>query len=100
MNHDCDSYRWPHSRAQATGRVADTLHEAAFVPREPHLHRTRSSRKSSRLTHAEREANAPERAEAQSPGGEYSDHRPVGHDGRQNSPRAEPVAQPSTGHLK
>ena len=100
MNHDCDGDGRANGRAQAAGRVADSLHKAAFVAWEPHLHRPRCSRKRSRLTYAEREANAPERTEAQSFGCKYSDHRPVGHDGRQNSPGAKPVAQPSTGHLK
>src|SRR5467141_1232066 len=100
MNHDCDGDGRANGRAQAAGRVADTLHEPTFVPREPHLHRPRSSWECPRLTHAEREANAPERTEAQSSGCEYSDHRPVGHDGRQNSPGTKSVAQPSTGHLK
>src|SRR6266403_1308271 len=100
MDHDCYGDGWANGRAQAAGRVADSLHKAAFVAWEPHLHRPRSSWECPRLTHAEREANAPERAEAQSSGCEYSDHRPVGHDGRQNSSGAKPVAQPSTGHLK
>ncbi len=87
-------------RAKSAGGVADSLHEAAFVPRVPHLHGPRRGGKRARLAHAEREANPPQGIKAGRHRGEDGNYGAIGHDGGKDSPRAKAVAEPSAGHLE
>src|SRR5580693_10078556 len=100
MNHDGHGDGRTNRCTKATGRVADTLHKAALVARVPHLHRSCRGGERACFTHAECEANPPQRIKASSERSKHSDDGAVRHDGGKNSSRTEAVTEPSTGHLE
>ena len=100
IDHDQQHQRRRDRSSGAAGAVGDALHEAAFAPRIPKLHRARRAGECAGFADAEQEAQHDERGRAERQAGRGGHDRPIGDDGSQHAARAEAIAQPAARHLE
>ena len=86
--------------AGTAGAMRDALHEAAFLPRKPQLHRTRGNRKRARLADAEQEAHDDKSGSAARERRCRRHERPITDDRCQYAAWSKSIAKPSARHLE